>query len=103
MKTKIAEIIYDTRADIAAMQKSDKVIKLMEEVGELAKSVLTQDNKLPNNPADEEPLYEIADCMLILIDILSACYPHLPATDLVADLEWAVDKKYAKWKTYMRD
>ena len=101
-KLDFVAIIEATRNDTNALPKSDKIRKLMEEVGELSKASLVEDGVLKAADGMESLLGEAADVILMVIDIVSSYYPEINGGELSDALQNKIYLKYAKWATYMK-
>lgn len=75
-----------------------KITKLQEEGGELAEAVLYNEGFLPHKTMKEPLVGEVADVMLVALDVLCASYPHLTNEELIKLLSEQLMLKSAKWK-----
>ena len=101
MNDMMAKVIQLTRADKNALPLVGKTTKLGEEFGELCEAVLLMEGLIRYKETIGTPLEEGADIMLVVLDILSSCYPNHSPERLVADLGDMVATKTKKWQTYM--
>jgi NTP pyrophosphatase (non-canonical NTP hydrolase) len=97
------KVLTAARSEVAPLDKNQKHMKLTEEVGELAKAMLAQDGKVRIKPDMEHPVYEVADCYLMLMDILSSIYPDHSPDEIYGILQCALDEKFKKWERYMEE
>ena len=96
-----AMIVNATRNDKNELSRYEKVAKLIEEVGELAKAILAQDEKVKITSDMEPPMGEIADVILMLIDIAQNCYPNISGESIYTQLQFKINGKFNKWSLYM--
>lgn len=101
MDQKFAEIIRLTRADRNALPLVGKTTKLFTEFGELCEAVLLMEGLIRFKDTIGTPLEEGADIILMVLDILSSCYPNHSPERLIADLGDMVNAKVTKWQGYM--
>ena len=101
MDQKFAEIIRLTRVDRNALPLVGKTTKLGEEFGELCEAVLLMEGLIRFKDTIGTPLEEGADIILMVLDILSSCYPNHSPERLIADLGDMVNAKVTKWQGYM--
>ena len=80
---------------------NEKMVKLMEEIGELAQVTLSYNNSKNSSNSflfedvdEEDVMYEIADVIVILLDLLISLNPNI---DLIKFIDMMEDK-VNKWK-----
>jgi len=80
---------------------NEKMVKLMEEIGELAQVTLSYNNSKNSSNSflfedvdEEDVIYEIADVIVILLDLLISLNPNI---DLIKFIDMMEDK-VNKWK-----
>lgn len=96
MKDIINEALNISRAD--KKPTLFKITKLQEEGGELAEAVLYNEGFLPHKTMKEPLVGEVADVMLVALDVLCASYPDKSNDELMAMLSEQLVLKSAKWK-----
>lgn len=75
-----------------------KLGKLQEEGGELAQATLHHEGFLPHKTMNEPLAGEVADVMLVCLDILRACHPEHNDEQLVDLLMYQLGHKMNKWE-----
>jgi len=97
------ELINDALDISRADQKPTlfKLGKLQEEGGELAQAVLHNEGFLPHKTMKEPLVGEVADVILVALDVYRASYPELNNEQLIAQLEEQLKTKSAKWRSIL--
>lgn len=75
-----------------------KLAKLQEEGGELAEAVLHHEGFLPHKTMKEPLVGEVADVILVALDILRACHPDMNNEELISLLSYQLELKSKKWR-----
>jgi len=74
-------------------------VKLSEEVGELSEAVLSESGYLKHKTKTLEGIMgETADIFNVLIGILSTQYPNKTASEITAELQEAMQRKWEKYE-----
>lgn len=76
-----------------------KMVKLQEECGELAEAVLCNENFMPHKTMKEPLVGEVADVILVALDVYRASYPSLSDEELVSQLINQMETKLNKWRS----
>jgi NTP pyrophosphatase (non-canonical NTP hydrolase) len=76
-------------------------LKLGEEFGEFAETILFQCGHLPHKTLKEPPIGEAADVVQNVICILGVLYPGKSAHEIFVDLVHYLAKKTDKWESVM--
>lgn len=77
------------------------VLKLMEEVGELAEVVNHHHGYLPHKTMKETAFGEAADVIQCTTTILQKMYPHMTPAQIMEELIYQLNKKTDKWESVM--
>jgi hypothetical protein len=101
MKALITEIVELTRKDKNAMEIFAKTTKMGEEFGELCEAVLLHKGAIAPKDGIGTPIEEGVDNILMILDILSSCYPEASAEELYYCIMNMMQKKLEKWKLRM--
>lgn len=92
---------YTVVAELATLANDpilSRVVKLMEEVGELAESVNHHEGYLPHKAMKEAPIGEVADVIINAMAILHRLYPGYSDEYIYNLLLDTMDRKNAKWR-----
>lgn len=76
---------------------SSMVIKVMEEVGELAEAVNYSLGNLPHKDLKEPPIHEVADVIITTLAVAQRLYPHLSVQQLISLVGVAITRKLEKY------
>lgn len=95
----INEALNISRADVKPTLF--KLGKLQEEGGELAQAVLHNEGFLPHKTMKEPLVGEVADVILVALDVYRASYPDLDNEQLIALLAEQMSIKSKKWKSIL--
>lgn len=78
-----------------------RMLKIVEEVGELAEAIAHKQGFLPHKTMKEPPEGEVADVIITALDTLVALYPDLSLNKVRTMLAEQLVKKSTKWQTVL--
>lgn len=101
MEQLLAKLVELTRLDTSALPTLGKTTKLGEEVGELCEAVLFHEGYVQHKDDVGSVLEESADVVLLVMDILSSCFPDESPETIADALKGMIELKAKKWQTIM--